>query len=517
MKKIKFLPLFLLLALALSGIMPMQAQALEQPTTNSDAIIIIDTATGTALYEKNADTKVYPASTTKIMTVLLAVEAVEMGEVSLSDYVTASENSDFDMIEDGSSAGIVPGESLTYESLMYCAMVSSANEACNIIAEHVSGSVSAFVERMNTRAKELGCNNTYFNNTHGLPDTAHYTTARDFSIIAQEAITHPLFMQIANTAKITIPATNKSPERYLSNTNGLINNDSISYPGYYYEGAAGIKTGHTDAAGYCLVSTATKNGMTLLCVVMGGKARVTESTTSFDNFTDSITLYNWAFENWSYRDILKITELVQEVPVKMGSNASSVTVHPQKAVKALMPNDEDISSYEPKVTIYSTEDGKELMAPIEAGEILGEITIEKDGVVYGSSQLVASSSVDLSYGKYIAAKIGNTLKKPLVIIAIIVVLGLLGLYIYVVVRYQMDKKKKLQEAARGRMASRHVEKVETVAAHHGAARKARELPQEEIYPEDNRPDMGYGDIDLNQPTETQAERDYFEEFFGKRK
>ena len=519
MKKIKFLPIFLLFALVVTGLVPINAHALEQPATNSDAIILIDTVSGSPLYEKNADTKVYPASTTKIMTVLLAVEAVEMGEVALTDYVTASENCDFDMIEDGSSAGIVPGETMTFENLLYCAMVSSANEACNIIGEHISGNIPDFVEKMNTRAKELGCENTYFNNTHGLPDDSHYTTARDFSIIAQEAITHPLFMQICNTPKVTIPATNVSPERYLSNTNGLINNDSISYPGYYYEAAAGIKTGHTDAAGYCLISTATKNGMTLLCVVMGGKARVNEKTTDFDNFTDSIALYNWAFENWSYRDILKITEQVDEVPVKMGSDASYVAVHPQTAVKALMPNDEDVSSYDQKVTIYSAEEGKELMAPVEAGEILGEITIEKNGLVYGSSQLVASSSVDLSYGKYIASKIGSTLKKPLVIVAIVVVLGLLGLYIYVVVRYQLDKKKKLAEAARGRSASQRVEKSARVAAHEDTAahsRRIRRVPQEEVYPDDDKPDLGYGSIDLRQPTETQAERDYFEEFFGKK-
>ena len=121
MKKIKFLPIFLLLALIVPFLAPQSAMALEQPVTNSDAIILIDTVSGTPLYEKNADTKVYPASTTKIMTVLLAVEAVEMGEVALSDYITASENCDFDMIEDGSSAGIVPGETTTFENLMYCA------------------------------------------------------------------------------------------------------------------------------------------------------------------------------------------------------------------------------------------------------------------------------------------------------------------------------------------------------------------------------------------------------------
>lgn len=513
MKKIKFLSLLLLFAFIVSAASPLSAFAIEQPDTASDAIVLVDTVSGNVLFEKNADTKIYPASTTKIMTVFLAVEAIEMGEVTLSDYVTASENCNFDMIEDGSSAGIVPGETMTLESLLYCAMVSSANEACNIIAEYISGSIPAFVEKMNTRARELGCTNTYFNNTHGLPDSSHYTTARDFSIISLEAITHPLFMEICNTPSITIPATNKSDARYLSNTNGLINQNSISYPGYYYEAASGIKTGHTDDAGYCLISTASKNGMTLLAVVMGGRARPKESGADFDNFTDSIALYNWAFENYSYRDILKMTEQVTEIPVKMGSDASSVAVHPQDAVKALLPNDEDIGSYEQKITIYSSEEGKELMAPIEAGEILGEITIERDGVVYGSSQLIASSSVELSYGKYITSQIVSTLKKPLVIIAIIIVVGLLGLYIYVVVRYQMEKKKHMAKVASHGAAALRASKPAAQVPYQAAKRTRA---QEEIYPDDDKPDMGYNDIDLSQPTETQAERDYFAEFFGRK-
>lgn len=158
------------------------------------------------------------------------------------------------------------------------------------------------------------------------------------------------------------------------------------------------------------------------------------------------------------------------------------------------------------------------MAPIEAGEILGEITIEKDGKVYGSSQLVASSSVGLSYGKYITGKIANTLKKPLVIVFILIILGLLGLYIYTVVRYQKNKKKALQEASRHLSAS--VRASQTVAASQRQPvlthRSRSTLANEEIYPDDGKPDMGYGGIDLKQPAETQAERDYFEEFFGKK-
>lgn len=145
----------------------------------------------------------------------------------------------------GSTSNIQAGEEMTLRDLMYCAMLGSANEACNIIAVHISGSLDAFVSLMNERAAELGCTGTHFNNTHGLPDSDHYTTARDFTMITCEAMAHDLFVEISGTVSYTVPATNMSGERRLSNTNGLINPESSTYPGYYYEYARAGKTGHT--------------------------------------------------------------------------------------------------------------------------------------------------------------------------------------------------------------------------------------------------------------------------------
>ncbi len=517
MKKIRILPLFLLILILVSAFMPLEAGAVEMPDIQANAVMLLDEASGNIIYSKNEDSQVYPASLTKIMTVLLAIEAAERGEVALTDYVTASSNISYDLIDDGSSAGIVAGEMMTLENLLYCAMVASANEACNIIAEHVGGSISGFIDRMNARAAELGCTGTNFANTHGLPNTNHYTTAKDFSLIAMAAVSNPLFMQICNTATWIIPATNESEERVLSNTNGLINKDSEHYPGYYYEPAAGVKTGHTDAAGYCLISTATKNGMTFLAVVMGAKAADKGGSMDYGHFSESIKLYNWVFDNYSYRDILKITALVAEVPVEMGSDAGFVTLHPQSAVKALLPNDEDIDSYEQKITIYSQEEGEGLYAPVEAGEVLGEITIERDGIVYGSSQLVASSSVSLSYGKYIKSQIGKTLKKPIVIIAIIIVLALFCAYVYLVVRYNAQKKKYMRDMQRRRRAGVYEpekprDPVRSVLSQKSAEISARQESFDKDLAEEDLPPMEVS----QEEREFQAERDYFEEFFGKK-
>ncbi|MEG1404628.1 MAG: D-alanyl-D-alanine carboxypeptidase family protein [Oscillospiraceae bacterium] len=534
MKKFKFLSLILMVSVIMSVFASPMAQAVSDPAPGANAVMLIDTATGNPLYVKNENAKVFPASTTKIMTVLLAVEAIEQGTVTPADAVTASDKITFDLISDGSSAGIVPGEVMSLENLMYCAMIASANEACNVIAEHVGGSIPSFVEKMNARAKELGCTGTNFTNTHGLPNDNHYTTAKDFSLIAAEAIKHPLLMQICNTVSKIIPATNKAAERNLSNTNGLINTNSTAYPGYFYEYAAGIKTGHTDGAGYCLISTATKNGVSLLAVVMGGKAVTKGEKTDFGNFSDSIKLYNWAFENFSYRDIIKTTTLVEDVPVKMGSDADFVTVHPQGAVRVLLANDEDTEAFEQKITIFNEESGEELVAPITAGQVLGEITIERDGVVYGKSQLVASTSVDLSYARFIKTQILNTLKNPIVIIAIIVVLALLGAYIFLVIRYRRARKQHMQEVSRRRKLNERI----ADEAPKGRGPKPPEprnvllkyfedddksADNAEAQTTDSAEEMDFGEINLdpeptqNENVETQAERDYFTEFFSKNK
>ena len=502
MKESKILSFILIFVIISATFFPTAAGALTEPAPISNDIVLVDAVTGNVLYAKNGDAKAYPASTTKIMTVLLAIEAIEAGKVSLTDPVTAGSDINAGLSEDGSTAGIVPGETMTLESLLYCTMLSSANEACNIIAEYISGDVNTFVALMNARAKELGCTGTNFTNTHGLPDYNHYTTANDLAIIARAAYSHKLFMEICNTVKKTVPATNVAGERTLSNTNGLINNDSELYPGYFYEYASGIKTGHTQDAGYCLVSSAAKDGVSLLCVVLGGIGTETIDKIEYSNFTDSVLIYNWAFENYSYRNVLETTDLVADVPVKMGKDADYVTVHPETAVKALMPNDEDNSSFEQEVTIYSEETGAELVAPVETGEVLGEVTIKRDGVVYGTSKLVACSSVDLSYSRFIQGKIFSSLKNPLVIIFVLIVLGLLGTYIFLVVRYRASKKKYKKQMKMRRRARQQALSDRQTARN---APRSAELK-----------DRLLDDVPV-ESVESRAERDYFDEFFGKDK
>ena len=387
MRRIRFLSAVIAVILLLSAAAPC-AFALEAPEVSSARSYITgDAQTGRVLCDANAYTRSEPASLTKIMTVLLAVEAIEREEASLDDMVTVTASSHFDLTDDGTTAHINRGEIISLKDLLYCAMLVSANEACNIIAEHISGSVSEFVALMNARAEELGCSGTHFANTHGLPSKEHYTTARDLFIIACEAMSHELFAELCGTAKYTTARTNDAAPRELENSNALINKDSAYGSKYLYEGAKGIKTGHTDAAGYCLVSAAERNGTQLICVVLGASGGRNDSGERyFDSFGDTIKLYDWCFENFSNRSIVKKGYVVDTIEVA----GAELELACAESVKALVPSDFDAATLITDVKL----DEDKLAGDISSGDELGTVSFsDKDGNDYGTVTVVASKSV----------------------------------------------------------------------------------------------------------------------------
>ena len=269
MKTRRFFSVFLLLILAaclLTG--PASAAEVPDPAIQAKAALLVDANTGRMVYGKNEHEELYPASLTKIMTALLTLEAVDGGQLTMDQQITATESALEGLAADGSTAGIQAGEVLTVEQLLECMLIVSANEACNILAEQVSGSVDAFVDAMNAKAEALGCEGTHFVNATGLHDSQHYTTAWDLYLITKEAMKHEDFMRICDTARATIPATNLSEERNLYTTNYLI--DTWRSLGYIYSNAHGIKTGSTDEAGHCLVSSATEGSLSFISVALGG-------------------------------------------------------------------------------------------------------------------------------------------------------------------------------------------------------------------------------------------------------
>ena len=537
MKKLKFLSIFLIVCLA-AALLSAQAQALGNPAVESKAAIVMDRNTGEVFFSQNADLRVYPASTTKVMTVLLAVEAIERGAVSAYDEVTAGANISYDLIPDGSSAGIVRGETMSLINLLYCAMVSSANEACNVIAEHIGGTIPNFIDMMNARAEELGCTHTHFANTHGLPDENHYTTASDFCRIAMEAVTHDLFMQITDTDSIEIPATNVSGVRKLNNSNALICADSIYGSGYLYPDAHGVKTGFTSAAGYCLISTAERDDIQLLAAVFGGEAN---AAGRYTNFTDSITLYDWVFENFSYQQVLDPTVNVASVDVSLGRDTDYVNLRPAGEVTLLLPNDYDTSQFDYDMKVYSLQQGERVTAPVTAGEVLGEISVLRNGQNCGTVKLVAASTVDLSRSQYLRTHIRETMHTAAFRWVFWSAVLIRVLYLAWVIHYRV-RRLQYRRAVSARRGGAHA-RPRQEAPENAAAKEPEieffsgEVGQASLAPAENaapRPEPVTGDTvvvphpvepqaetppaekqpgTISSPFLSQADRDYFEEFF----
>lgn len=418
MKFRRFCTVFLLLALLVTQLLPVTAYAVEDIQIEARAALLVDGATGTVLLDQDAHTKQYPASITKVMTALLVFEAIDRGELRMDTPITASANSVAGLPDDASTADIVAGETLTVEQLLYCLLVVSANEVGNILAEAVSGSVANFVAQMNQRAQELGCENTHFVNTSGLPDNEHYTTAWDIYLFTREAMKYDQFMNIVNTKAYDVPATNKSEARELHSTNYLISNWRAT--GYLYSGAQGIKTGSTDSAGYCLVSSAVRTDRQLISVVLGAKLMQTETgDTKVGSFTETSRLFDWGFNNFVTKTVLTEDEMIQEVPVALSKEVASIAVHPAYTAEAVLPKDLELEQLQRTVTCVDSVD-----APVTTGDELGTITISYDGTDYVTVPLLAVA--DVSASRFLLARkaIGQFFSRTPVKIAAIVLVVL---------------------------------------------------------------------------------------------
>ncbi len=386
MKKSRFLALLLLLALLL----PSAASALEDPAPAATAALLVDATYDEVLYEHNAHEKRYPASITKIMTALLTLEAVDRGELALTDVITAPEGIYNGLPADGSTANIKSGEQMSLLNLLYCTLLPSANEACNVLADAVAGGIPEFVAQMNQRAAELGMTGTHFANTHGLHNDNHYTTAWDIYLMSREAMKNETFREIVSTKTYTVPATNVSEAREFYNTNGLLT--AMKYSGYLYQPTIGIKTGSTGEAGLCLASAAEQDGRTLYCVVLGAElAHQPDNSYKRMNFVESSRLLEWGFDNFSYRTILESSEPVEQLEVTL-SDTDHVLVRPEGSLSALLPNDLDVAEFTPTVTL----DAESVEAPVTEGQVLGKITLSYNGEEYGSLDLVALNDVERS-------------------------------------------------------------------------------------------------------------------------
>ena len=331
---------------------------------NAKSAILMEESTGNILYESNPDERLPIASVTKVMTMLLIMEAVDSGKISLDDMVTVSENA---MSYGGSTMFLETGEQLTVNDMLKGIAVASANDGCVAMAEHLAGSESAFVDMMNEKAKKLGMENTHFMNTNGLDEDDHYSSARDVAIMSRELMKHETIFNYTSIWMDTL----RGGKFQLANTNKLIR---------FYDGANGLKTGSTSKALCCLSAAAKRNDMQLIAVVLG-------APTSAERFASAKSLLDYGFANYAVNTQITAGDEVQKIAVEKGVDKEVGVVASDSCSTLVKKGQEDNITKEIKID-------ETITAPIEAGQKIGTMTISRDGEVIADIDLNASSAVE---------------------------------------------------------------------------------------------------------------------------
>ncbi len=337
-----------------------------QVEVKAKSAVLMEATTGEVLMSMNEHEKVYPASVTKIMSLLLITEAIDQGKIALTDVVTASKEASQ---KGGSQIWLKEGEQMTVDDLLKATAVASANDACTALGEFVAGSETAFVKMMNDRAKELGMNDTVFENCTGLDDTAenHTTSAYDVALMSAELIKHD---RIRNYTTIWMD-TLRGGETQLVNTNKLIR---------FYEGATGLKTGTTSKAGCCVSATAQRDGISLIAVVMG-------SESSNDRFDGAKAMLDWGFANYSAVELSVDPSLIADVTV-IGGDVEKITPVAQNTFTAIVKK-----GCEDKITV-KTDLALDVQAPVENNQVLGTVEFFSDGKSIGKINLCSQREIE---------------------------------------------------------------------------------------------------------------------------
>ena len=333
---------------------------------SAKSVVLMEMSSGEILLSKNPDEKLPPASITKIMTLLLVMEAIDSGKITLEDTVTTSKNA---ASKGGSQIWLKEGEQMTVHELIKATAIASANDACTALGEYIAGSEEAFVEMMNSRAKELGMNNTNFENPSGLDDSTenHYSTARDVAIMSCELMKHEKIKEYTTTWMDSL----RNGETQLVNTNRLVR---------FYEGTTGLKTGTTSKAGYCVSASANRNGMELVAVVLG-------SDNSAERFEDAKKMLNWGFANYTVYQPQVNASLITNVSVLYGKENVITPVTKEISPILIKKGSEDKITQRVDICI-------DVEAPVEKGQKLGTVYFEMNGEVLASCPIISENSVE---------------------------------------------------------------------------------------------------------------------------
>lgn len=391
MKKKSILSFLLAVIILCSSILlPVGAEEVDLQLQCTHAVLM-DAETATVLYDQDAYQQAYPASMTKVMTALLTLEAIADGTVTEDTLVTVSEYASQKVYADESTANLLPGEQMRIKDLLYCLMLPSANDAAKALAEHLGGSCEAFVQQMNERAKELGCQNTHFVNPNGLHDPQHYTTAYDIALMFRETLQYDLFNTMIMAPDYTTAPTNLSDERYFYNTNGLVSN--YYYGGHVYDKCIGGKTGSTTEAGKCLVAAARDGDKVMISVIMGaGTITDAQGNERFGQFDESKRLLEYGLMNFRRVTLTQPDEVVASVSVTLSEDGTEVGVKPRGSVSLMMPNMFSQNDVQPQVVLFADT----VEAPVEEGQVMGTMGLYVNDMKLGELELVAERTLEYS-------------------------------------------------------------------------------------------------------------------------
>lgn len=466
------------------------------PEVKGNNVVVVSLNTGATVYEKNPDQRINPASTTKLMTMAVAIDMIE----DLQETIVFDKSACYaDLVIGSSNMGLKDGEKVTLESLMYGISVTSANEGTNAVAIHLCGSIENFVAKMNEQAEAWGMKGTHFANTHGLTHEDHYTTAGDMAILAQKVFSDERLMPYLSCKNYILPATNMNPSRTITSTNQLLRLNS----GNYYKYAVAGKTGTTTAAGYNLVSMAKYKGMEYACVMMNASYELETNPV----FADSTAMYKWAFSNFSIRSLLAENASVYDMQVELCAKGDYVMLIPEGSIEGVVANSADVENYviidlakdldtegraafaalikknkklsitellaanqknatakavrntveaalaeKPDATfawlVFAEQES--VMAPVTAGDILGKMTIaevkEEELIEFGTVDLKASADMERTTILYVLHWISEFFSNPIVMI-VGVVLGVL-IVAYIIFMIWQNKRKRRRRIAR---------------------------------------------------------------------
>jgi D-alanyl-D-alanine carboxypeptidase (penicillin-binding protein 5/6) len=442
MRKLGFPAMLVIISVALSLAAPRE-RALAAPPENvlAHSAVLLEVNSGNVLYEKNMRDRRSPDNLVKVMLLLAVARAYENGDVGLDDTVSVDESA-WQGLGSAAGSGLSPGEQIKFLDLLYLAYFGINDAACNAVAAFVAGSVAQFVDMMNAEAYALGCADTKFANTHGGIDSEQYTTAWDLAVILKEACSHSLFVQVAGEFSTTLAATNYNDRRDIRSPNYILGATSK----YYYSDATTARASGTYESGYGVTASARRDDISLVAVILGASAVILEDqSTQMQNLTECVRLFEWGFNNFSWRNVLSTGELIAQAPVRYADGADSVLLRPSNSIELLLANDIGEDEFTRVITIYAVRDGETLMAPVDKGAILGEVTVFLNGENCGTAMLVANTGVELQRLRYLEEQVLLALGSKWVKFSVFLLVILFSVYAALVIRYNKLRRERIRK------------------------------------------------------------------------